>query len=133
MNQDQALERSLEELDGERWGEPDSDATSLVRDCHRLRTIPIGTLTIGDLRRLLSQHIGTEWLIPLALDRLGDDPLAGDYYPGDLLNAVLKAEPTHWGGNPKDVMSLWSVRERLEALRGDADKLLARDDWPPFA
>ena len=132
MNADDPLAKTLEDLDGEHWGEPDKDATGQIRTCHRLRTIPIGALTLDDLTTLLGQHIGDEWLIPVALDRLYDHPLAGDSYPGDLLNAVLRTDPTHWTKRPADLMALWAVRDRLEAIRGDADKLLARDDWPAF-
>ena len=126
------LRSTLEALDGEHWGEPDADATSLVRECHRLRKVPIADLSVGDLRVLLIQRIGTEWLTPLALDRLHDDPLAGESYSGDLLNAVLRATEGYWASHPADVMSLWAVREALEQLRGDADQFLARDDWPAF-
>lgn len=130
MSTDTDLSRSLEELDGDRWGEPDDLATGLIRDCHRLRTVPVGTLSVGDLRLLLGQRIGTDWLVPLALARLGDDPLAGESYPGDLLNAVLGAGSNYWDGHPAETVSLWSVRQTLEQLRTEATQLLERDDWP---
>jgi hypothetical protein len=126
------LGRTLEELDGERWPEPDDEATGLVRDCHRLRTVPVGDLSIGDLRLLLGQEIGTEWLMPIALDRLNDDPLAGEWYPGDVLNSVLGVGATYWDSHPAETMSLWDVREALDQVRSDAAKLLERDDWPAF-
>jgi hypothetical protein len=132
MSTDTDLSRSLEQLDGDPWGEPDGLASGLVRDCHRLRTVPVGTLSVGDLRLLLGQRIGTDWLVPLALARLGDDPLAGESYPGDLLNAVLKTESSYWDGHPAETMSLWLVREALEQLRTESTHLLGRDDWPDF-
>jgi hypothetical protein len=124
-------EQSLEELDGEHWEEP-ADATSLIRECLRLRKVPIGQLTAGDLRLLLGQRIGTAWLVPLALERLAEEPLAGEWYPGDLLNAVLQADATYWADHPTEVMKLWRVRESLEKVRADAEKLLADDRWPAF-
>jgi hypothetical protein len=126
------LGRTLEELDGERWGEPDKEATTLMRECHRLRTVPLGNLSIGDLRLLLGQQIGTEWLVPLALDRLHDDPLAGEWYPGDVLNSVLGVGAIYWEAHPSETMSLWAVRQALEQVRSEATKFLERDDWPAF-
>jgi hypothetical protein len=123
---------TLEELDGNAWGPPPHDATSVMIDAHRLRQVPIGDLTVGDLRFLLTQQVGIEWLVPVALDRLRDDPLAGDYYPGALLSALLESSSGYWDAHPADLMALWAVREALEDLRADADKLLGRDGWPAF-
>jgi hypothetical protein len=130
---DQAiLARTLEELEGDRWGEPDDSATSLIRDCHRLRTVPLGFLSDDDVRLLLGQTIGLDWLVPLALSRLEKDPFAGDLYRGDLLAAVLRAGTAYWADHPADTLSLWHVRDSLEQLRTDADQLLSRHDWPTF-
>jgi hypothetical protein len=94
--------------------------------------VPIANLSVGDLRLLLTQRIGIEWLVPVALDRLLDDPLIGEFYPGNLLNAVLRATGSHWESHPADLMSLWAVKEALEHLRTDAEQMLGRDDWPAF-
>lgn len=83
------LAQTLDELEGDTWGPPGFDS-HLVQETHRLRSIPIGELTVENLRLLLGQQIGTPWLVPLALAQLVDDPLAmGDFYPGDLLTSVL--------------------------------------------
>jgi hypothetical protein len=124
--------RSLEQLDGEPWGEAPPGATGLVEDVYRLRRVPVRDLSNGDLRLLLGQKIGAEWLIPLALDRLDDDPVAGDWYPGDLLRAVLYAGTDYWPTHPDEVMRLWAVRESLDKLRADAAALLDQPDWPAF-
>jgi len=129
---DDLLGATIEELEGEPWRPPPADATTVMIDAHRLRQVPIRDLTIGDLSFLLGQRIGVEWLIPVALDRLRDDPLAGDYYPGALLNAVLESGSGHWDAHAADLMALWSIREALNRLRADADKLLDRDGWPAF-
>jgi len=62
--------QSLQDLDGEDWGDPDDphDApTSLIERCLRLRRVPIGRLSPEDLRLLLGQNIGAEFLVPKAL------------------------------------------------------------------
>ena len=90
------LGKSLQVLEGHDWGEPDYDS-GLVQECHRLRRVPLREFTVENLRIMIGQNIGLEFLIPLALERLRDDPLAeGDCYPGDLLVNVLGAEATFW-------------------------------------
>ncbi|MDO5287163.1 MAG: contact-dependent growth inhibition system immunity protein [Actinomycetia bacterium] len=79
------------------WPPPPDSATDLVRRCHRLRRVPVGELTTEGLRVLLGQQIGVPTLLPLAVARLVEDPLtAGDYYPGDLLRAVLRLPDQAW-------------------------------------
>jgi hypothetical protein len=102
--------KTLEELDGQRWDEPDEDASGLVKECHRLRRVPLRTLTNDEVRLLLGQKIGPEWLVSVAVTRLLEEPLAGDLYPGDLLSAVLRTDASHWERHPEDAMSLAGVR-----------------------
>lgn len=84
------LNKTVEQLDGQDWGEP-SYPSHLVTECHRLRRVPLKEFTVENLRIMIGQHIGLDWLVPLALTRLYDEPFAdGDYYEGDLLNAVLR-------------------------------------------
>lgn len=89
--------RSLEDLEGDRWGDPPAGSTRLVMAVHRLRQKPVGELTIEDLRVLIGQHVSLDTLVPLAIDRLHEDPLAaGDLYEGDLLSAVLALDSGFW-------------------------------------
>ncbi len=125
-------DRTLEELDGTHWDEPDANATSLVKACHRLRKVPVRNLSNDDLRLLLGQQIGAEWLVPIALARLSEEPLAGDLYPGDLLTAVLRTDPRHWEVHAEDLASLWDVRVALVQIASHARQLLGRTDWPSF-
>ena len=82
--------RTLEQLEGQVWPEPDFRSTLVIR-CHALRKRPIATLSVEDLRLLLGQDIGTPYLLPRALRILHETPLAeGDFFPGDLICAVMK-------------------------------------------
>jgi hypothetical protein len=129
---DRDLSKSLEQLEGDRWRPPEYES-HLVREAHRLRTVPIGKLTVENLRLLLGQQIGTNWLMPLALAKLSQDPLAeGDFYPGDLLSSVLDINATYWSDHPDDLLALWGVREALDELRDTAQRLLSDERWPPF-
>ncbi|GIE90677.1 contact-dependent growth inhibition system immunity protein [Actinoplanes regularis] len=97
-------EQSLEEVEGVAWGDAPAGATRLVATVHELRRKPIGMLEVEDLRVLLGQREGVPVLVPRALEILEHDPLAeGDYYPGDLLAAVLRGVPAeYWTAHPDE-------------------------------
>lgn len=88
--------KSLQELERDVWGEPDLK-TQLVQTCHRLRRVPLVDFTAGDLRIMIGQKISLFFLVPLALEKLQDDPLVeAKFYPGDLLNSLLDVPETFW-------------------------------------
>jgi hypothetical protein len=84
-------DRTLEELEGDDWGEP-KFSSYVVTTCHRLRRKPVRDLTDEELRLATGQQMGLQFLLPIAIKRLQSDPLAsGDMYPGALLENVLAA------------------------------------------
>jgi hypothetical protein len=92
--------KSLQQLEGQDWGEPTYDS-HLVIECHRLRRIPLCEFNAENLRIMIGQQVGLPYLIPLALELLNDDPfIAGNYYEGDLLAAVLRADSPFWIASP---------------------------------
>lgn len=120
------LDRSLEEIENDSWGPPPEDSTSLVATVHRLRSVPIGVLGAEELRLLLSQNTGVDVLLPLAVQRLRDDPLAeGDYYPGDLLAAVLQLPDATWQRHRGELSALLAV---LRSLDRDDPEVTDLDD-----
>lgn len=93
--------QSLEALEGDDWGDATFDS-HLVRECHRLRRVPLADLSAENLRILIGQQIGLRYLVPMALDLLRRDPFAaGDFYPGDLLMSVLRVESGFWRAHPE--------------------------------
>ena len=79
--------RSLQELDGCDWGDPEDNDTLMVRALHAIRRKPMISLTDGELRLAVSQRVGEPFIVWLAIDRLEKVPLLeGDYYPGDILS-----------------------------------------------
>lgn len=102
---------TIEELQGQVWEQPDFDS-SLVSTCHRLRKKPIGEFTVEDLRLMIGQNIGTEHLMPRALDMLDQDPFIWDYhYPGELLKSVLDLPEDYWREHPKQLEKTLSIAE----------------------
>jgi len=111
--------RSLEEIEDDYWGDPPADATRLISTAYALHKRPIGTLDVEGLRLLISQQVGLDTLIPLALDRVERDPLAeGDFYPGDLLDALMRRVPE----------SYWQVHEDQRARVRTVAKALDPDE-----
>src|SRR3954470_18826419 len=93
--------KSLQQLNGRDWGARAQDAR-VETECRRLRRVPLASLTVEDLRLLIGLAIGLEYLVPLALERLAEEPfVAGDLYPGDLLHAVLTIPATFWARKPE--------------------------------
>ena len=63
----------------------------------QLRDKPIDQMTVGDMRFMIGQEHGAFYVIPFAIPLLEEDILAeGNYYPGDLLNAILSLPLKAW-------------------------------------
>jgi hypothetical protein len=55
---------------------------------------------VEDLRGMIDRQLGLHRLVPIAIEVLEENPLAeGDYYPGDLLEAVLRVDKQYWRAN----------------------------------
>ncbi len=123
-------ERTLQELEGSDWREPEY-GSHLVTTCHRLRRTPLQVFTVEDLRIMIGQGIGLPWLVPLALERLEEDPLVeGDYYPGDLLGSVLGIEAGFWRNHPDLRNSIEEIIRRSPALPKELQDRLAAFNRP---
>jgi CDI immunity proteins len=67
--------KSLQELENKDWDEPHFDSF-LVQECHRLCHVPLKDFTTEDLRIMIGQNIGLDYLIHLAIEKLKQNPLA---------------------------------------------------------
>ncbi|MCL6326972.1 contact-dependent growth inhibition system immunity protein [Pectobacterium polaris] len=54
----------------------------------RVIDIPLENLAVEDLCRAIRQELFIEQLIPRVLEVLNEDPLAGEYYDGELIAAL---------------------------------------------
>ena len=55
---------------------------------------------------MIGQGVGLKWLLPLAIDRLHQCPMAeGDMHEGDLLNSVLK-QIEQWPELHRDIQAI---------------------------
>lgn len=89
--------KSIEQLENDYWDDKIIFPSNLVINCHKYRKIPINELTIEQLRLLISQKIGIEYLTEIAIEKLKLNILAeSDLYKGDLLEAVLGLPIEFW-------------------------------------
>lgn len=60
----------------------------------RIIDVPIEELTVEDLCRAIRQKLCIDQLMPRVLEVLTEEPLAGEYYEGELITALstIKAE-----------------------------------------
>lgn len=94
-------DKSLEQLGAVPEVVPQGES-HVVSELRRLRAVPLKALRLEDLRFLIGQSVGLEYLIPIALDHLEVHPLAsGDFYHGDLLKNVMDAPESFWIGRPE--------------------------------
>lgn len=124
--------KTLEQLDGQQWGEPEWQS-HLVLECHRLRQIPLREFTPANLRIMIGQSINLEYLAPLALQILADEPLLdAELYAGDLLSVLLRSDPGFWSAHPDLRAILASIAEsakkRYYAL-DPSDRELSKSDF----
>jgi len=121
---------SLQEIEGDDWGDPATAETDLIGNVLQYRRTPLRDLGAEELRELILQQVSLDLLVPRALTLLEHDPrTAGDLYEGDLLAAVLLAKRGFWRRHPE-------LAERVEGiiatLDDDPDEVDLSDDIATF-
>jgi hypothetical protein len=120
-------QKSLENLEKKNIGVPEKDNSRLVNRVLHLRKIPLDEYTTEDVRLMIGQNEGLEYLIRLAIDILKDDLFAeGDFYPGDLLRNVLSRESQFWAENKE----LWIEVDNL--IHNKIDRINENDIHIPI-
>lgn len=115
--------KSLQELEGEDWGEPEVSDSSLIKTCMCLRRVPLQDFTTENLRMMIGQKISLFFLVPLALETLDQDPLSeGHFYAGDLLNAVLSVPESYWRLHTEQCEVLRRVFIRAKTMQTELDE-----------
>lgn len=113
--------KTLTELEHEDWGEPTYGSFLETRNTiHWLRHKPIQEFSVEDLRITIEQDIGLAYLVPIAIERLEENPFAeGDCYAGDLLNAVLTMEDSFWSGHPELLDATSRIAQQADRRRDE--------------
>ena len=106
--------KSLQELDGADWGNPETAETPMIGRILTLRRRPLEELTNGEVRLAVGQKVGFPIVLELAIERLRENPLIeGDYHPGDVLAALVRLHEEDWDGRT-------DLRAELAELFGQA-------------
>lgn len=108
--------RTLSQLINEKWQdeEPRVDASYPVRHMFELYQTKLSNFTVEDVRFLIGQKTALEQMVPLSLYVLDDNILAsGDFYDGDLLQALLSVPEDYWDKHTIQTQTL------LEMLKAD--------------
>ena len=109
--------KSIEQLEKDIWKNPSEFPTNLVEKCYRYRKISIAVLTNEQIRLLITQKIGIEYLIGIVLKKLERDILTEcDFYKGDLLVAVSNLPTEFWNENKTEFLTFKNIVERNSEL-----------------
>lgn len=91
--------KTIENLEKGVWPKSDFDSL-LISKTQALRKITLDKFTTEDLRIMIGQEIGLDYLIPLVLEVLTEDLWTeGDFFEGDLLKNVLAIKTEFWNNN----------------------------------
>lgn len=109
--------KSIEELENHPWQIHGEYPTQLIKNCAKYRKIPIHSLTIEQLRLLISQRIGTQHILDTAINKLKLDMLSeGDLYKGDLLVALSNISTEIGKENKKEFQLLLKLVKSAEKM-----------------
>jgi hypothetical protein len=116
---------SIQDLEASDWGEPEADATEMVRRCYTLRRKPLQDLAPNEVGLAVRQKIGIPYILDFAVGIVRDEPLLeGDHYPGDILSALLQVADEDWSLRPGLKQDLQPILQRAIAefaMRPDYD------------
>ena len=109
--------KSIEELENDYWKEESEYPTDLIQKCFKYRKIEISKLSVEQIRFLISQKIGIEHLIQIALEKLEENIIVeGELYEGDLLDSVSKVSTKYWNENLKYYQTLKNIVESKKEI-----------------
>ena len=102
-NNKNEIQYSLSQLDKkyfEMVSNNSSYSSGLVNKFQKLLIKPLSDYTIEDMRLMVGQNVGLEFLIPIVMEVLEKNIFVeGDYYEGDLLMVTLQSDSSFWLSN----------------------------------
>ena len=115
--------KSLLQLESKGWKEkiPNEGDSYVIRNSYKLYHKKLNEFTVEDIRFMIGQGIGLEYVVPMSIEVLNDDLFSeGDHYEGDLLKNVLTISTDYWSRHPdlkKKVLELFMKnQQKLEGL-----------------
>ncbi len=111
--------------------EPGRELTSLESWYRDNRLKPFDQFTSWDVSRAITQRICFEQLIPIAIKLLQANPMAGEWYEGDLIDSMRKVPVSYWQAHSdqRDAMRIICNQvvqhEDYKQDKTDMDRVLA--------
>jgi hypothetical protein len=113
----------LERLNGQDYSPKTEDKWPLEEWYDSVRNIPLSDLPSGDLAKACRQGIWIHSVVPVAIERLKVDPLAGDLYEGELIVALKSIPFGFWAEHKSTASEMRHLLERaLPYLDTDVQK-----------
>ncbi len=107
--------KTLENLEKDELLSTAFNSTLVKRACDLRRKV-LNEFTTEDLRLMIGQQTGLNYLVPLALEVLTSDLFAeGDFFEGDLLQNVLKVRTGFWDDNKDQWLNLHNLLKDRKA------------------
>lgn len=110
--------------------EPIQPRSSLEIWYESVRDKPIRDFSVDDLCRACRQKLYPSQVVPIALDRLHEDSLAGHQFDGELLCALRRTPVEFWETNVDQARSLRRIISCMttiddDELKGDIAEILS--------
>ena len=103
-----------------------------------VRETPLDELGLEDICKACRQQIHLEHIVPIALQHLQADPLAGETFDGELVVALRCVPREYWPDRPDQARALVSILDRVLSgnaadndVRQDVEDLLTKVAAPP--
>ena len=107
------------EPSGKGISDVDHDNSPLGKWYCSIRDTPISEFTYKDLSRACQQELYVNHIVPIAMVRLEEEPLAGEMYEGELIVAMKSIPINYWKNHPLILERLLRVVERVKQLSED--------------
>lgn len=102
------------------------DGYSALDEWYRsIRDIPLDDLPTGDIARSLRQCLFPDFVVPVAIRHLRDNPLAGELYDGELLASLRNVDVEFWKRREELKSELARILPTIDA--GELDSEVVAD------
>jgi hypothetical protein len=112
-------DKTINQLQDKPIPRPPEYESHLVKRCFDLANKKLKYFSPEDLRIMIGQNIGLEYLVPIAIEVLEQEPfIEADFYEGDLFLNVLKVDKTFWEEKPELKENVLKIfKENLEGFK----------------
>ena len=127
------LDYSINQLENVPIPRPSEYESHLVKRCFDLANKKLKYFSPEDLRIMIGQNLGLDYLIPISIQILEKEPfLEADFYEGDLLLNVLKIDKDYWDRNPEIKRKLINIFKKSLVNFNELDSDTQKDLYEAY-